>query len=134
MISDLDEIPNPAQVKKYAQKCVEEGVVAVFTQIYCRYYLNVVSMTMPLWRVSKMLSWKTFCDEATYANMEHHIPMPEFANKGPTPTRVRFLRAQLEIPDGGWHFSYYGGAKQIQLKMKSIADYGRDHAAARSHE
>ena len=134
IISDLDEIPNPAQVKKYAQKCVEEGVVAVFSQIYCRYYLNVVSMTMPQWCVSKMLSWKTFCDEATYANMEQHIPMPEFANKGPTPTRVRFLRAQLVILDGGWHFSYYGGAKQIQLKMKSIADYVCDKAADMSLE
>ena len=134
LISDLDEIPNPAQIKKYAQRCVEGGVVAVFSQIYCRYYLNVVSMTMPQWRVSKMLSWKTFCDDATYANMEQHIPMPEFVNRGPTPTRVRFLRAQLVIPDGGWHFSYYGGAKQIQLKMKSIADYVCDKAADMSLE
>ena len=134
IISDLDEIPHPAQVKKYAQKCVDEGIVAVFSQIYCRYYMNVISMTMPQWRVSKMLSWKTFCDDATYANMGQHIPMPEFANKGPTPTRVRFLRAQFVIPDGGWHFSYYGGAKQIQLKMKSIADYVCDKAADMSLE
>ncbi len=134
LISDLDEIPNPAQIKKYAQRCVEGGVVAVFSQIYCRYYLNVVSMTMPQWRVSKMLSWKTFCDDATYANIEQHIPMPEFVNRGPTPTRVRFLRPQLVIPDGGWHFSYYGGAKQIQLKMKSIADYVCDKAADLSLE
>lgn len=134
IISDLDEIPNPAQVRKYAQKCVEEGVVAVFSQISCRYYFNFISMTMPQWRVSKMLSWKTFCNEATYANMAQHIPMPEFVNKGPTPTRVRFLRPQLVIPDGGWHFSYYGGAKQIQLKMKSIADYVCDKAADMSLE
>ena len=134
IISDLDEIPNPAQVRKYTQKCVEEGVVAVFSQMSCRYYLNFISMTMPQWRVSKILSWKTFCDDATYAKMEQHIPMPEFANKGPTPTRVRFLRPQLVIFDGGWHFSYYGGAKQIQLKMKSIADYVCDKAADMSLE
>jgi len=134
MISDLDEIPNPKQVKKYAMKCVEDGAVAVFSQISCRYYLNFVSMALPCWRGSKMLSWKTFRTDAIYANMEHHIPMPEFVNKGPTPTRVRFLRAQLVIPDGGWHFSYYGGARQIQLKMNSIADYVCDKAADMSLE
>ena len=133
-ISDLDEIPNPAQIQKYAAKCMEERIVAVFNQIYCRYYLNFVSMTMPMWPGSKMLSWATFKEAAIYANMERHIPMPEFANRGPTPTRVRFLRAQLVIPDGGWHFSYYGGVRQIQLKMKSIADYVCDAAADMSLE
>ena len=129
IISDLDEIPNPAQIRKYASKCVKERVVVVFSQIYCRYYLNFICMNMPRWRGSKMLSWATFRADATYANMEQHIPMPEFANKGPTPTRVRFLRPHLDIPEGGWHFSYYGGARQIQLKMKSIADYVCDAAA-----
>ena len=134
IISDLDEIPNPAQIRKYAARCAESREVAVFSQMYCRYYLNFVSMGAPKWHGSKMLSWKTFRDAATYEGMEHHIPMPEFANPGPTPTRVRFLRPRLVIPDGGWHFSYYGGARQIQLKMKSIADYVCDSAADMSLE
>ena len=134
MISDLDEIPNPMQISKYATRCVEKREVAVFSQISCRYYLNFVSMTMPRWRGSKMLSWETFCANETYVGMDHHIPMPEFANRGPTPTRVRFLRPQLVIPEGGWHFSYYGGARQIQLKMKSIADYVCDAEADMSIE
>ena len=52
-----------------------------------------------------MLKWKVFNDATRFSNMSHHIPMPEFVNKGVTATRVRFLNPDKWIR-GGWHFSF----------------------------
>ncbi len=117
LISDLDEIPDPRQVLLHAD---DEGVTG-FDLLPFYYYLNYVCVNNPHWRGTKMLKWKTFKDPSTYLGMASHIPMPEFVNVGPTATRVRFCNDDRKIR-AGWHFSYYGGAEQILLKLKSIAD------------
>ena len=89
MISDLDEIPDPGKVKEYVGR---EGV-GMFDLLATSFYFNLVSMNYPRWtRGTKILTWKTFNDERIYNVKDFGICMPEFANRGPTATRVRFLK------------------------------------------
>ena len=119
MISDLDEIPDPEKVKEYAGR---EGV-GMFDLLATCFYFNLVSMNYPRWtRGTKILTWKTFNDERIYNTKDFGICMPEFANRGPTATRIRFLKPDYVIKNAGWHFSYYGGAEKVWEKMRAIAD------------
>ena len=100
MLSDLDEIPDPAKVKPAADICLQKGVSVRFRQSMRYYYLDCLNVTEPVWG-----------DIGTV--MARYRDIDGFEN-------LRQSKAGFAI-DGGWHFSYLGGADMIRMKLKSFA-------------
>jgi beta-1,4-mannosyl-glycoprotein beta-1,4-N-acetylglucosaminyltransferase len=91
MVSDMDEIPRGEKVKPYDR-------LHVFDQKCFYYFLNCYS---GMWGGTRIL------------------PYHELLRLG-DPQSVRFAGGPT-IPDGGWHFSYLGGAERIKEKIRSYA-------------
>lgn len=100
IISDLDEIPNPRKIIKYQNY---KGIKS-FKQKMFYYYLNNIDLKNPFWSEtpSKMLSY-------SYLKKNNLSPQS-----------IRFTKGRL-IKNGGWHFSYLGGAESISKKIKSFS-------------
>lgn len=105
LISDVDEIPDPALVQALKGKLGTQ----VFGQYYCNYFLNMVSVDhdrkTPLWwHGSVMIQYKDF--------------------RSVKKTRVqRGMRKEgIHIHNlGGWHFSFLGDTQKIIHKLESFA-------------
>lgn len=105
IVSDLDEIPRPAQIEAFKNV---KGV-KVLEQKFYYYYLNMLCINSPsgnpdLWRGPVMLLKKDI----------------------KTIRKVRTLRGQegagiTIVPDGGWHFSYMGGVHNIIKKIEALS-------------
>jgi beta-1,4-mannosyl-glycoprotein beta-1,4-N-acetylglucosaminyltransferase len=98
IISDIDEIPNPEIIIKY-KDCPG---INVLKQKMFYYYLNKLDLKEPYWTASKMLSFG------------------EFVKNDSNSQKIRHLRGRL-INNGGWHFSYLGGAEKIAEKIQSFS-------------
>lgn len=94
IVSDLDEIPSAKAVGRWS---ADLGGRA-FDQMCCYYWLNCVGGG---WAGSRILPYRDFL---TYADA----------------TAVRFAQFPL-LSEGGWHFSYLGGAEQIVSKLEAYA-------------
>lgn len=97
LISDLDEIPNPDKILKYK----DYPGIKVFKQKMFVYYLNNLDLKEPCWANAKMLNYA------------------EFIKNGSNPQKTRALKGNL-IDNGGWHFTYVGGAEKVAQKIKSF--------------
>lgn len=106
LVSCVDEIPRPESVIEWKNK---PGRHKVFMQEMSYYYLNNVSKNRGLWPGTMMFFYKDL----------KHFPSVYVA---------RFMPVDLEIPNGGWHMSYIGGIKKIQLKLASFShqEYNND--------
>ncbi len=94
IISDVDEIPNPAVIKN---SCIDQPNVLAQRLYY--YFINC--RQNQIWNGS-IITKKKFLT---------------------TPQDLRDKRNQLPaIPDGGWHFSFLGGAERIVSKIKAYAE------------
>lgn len=119
LISDLDEIPNPDYVQKTIGNPV--GITRLDLKAYC-FFINLRNVSYPIWNNgTRILTWRTFNDPATYAHADYSECCVAAVNQGPSATRVRFLKPTKILKPAGWHFSYLGGVEAIQRKMKSIA-------------
>ena len=119
LISDLDEIPHPDYVQKAINNPI--GVTRLDLKAYC-FFLNLRNISYPIWNNgTRVLTWRTFNDPATYAGAGYSECCIAAVNQGPSATRVRFLKPTKILKPAGWHFSYLGGVESIQRKMKSIA-------------
>ncbi len=98
LISDIDEIPNPIQIDKYKKS----SGIKVFKQKMFYYFLNKIDLINPYWTGVRMLSYS------------------DFIKNGSSPQKTRHLRGTL-VNNGGWHFSYLGGAEKIAEKIKSFS-------------
>ena len=111
LISDLDEIPAKKVVKEYTS-----GIISpVHKMMY--YYLNNLNVTNSNW-----VKGTKICHYSDLIDPQIDIPKQlenQYTKKG-LPTYIRFYSGNL-IFDGGWHFSYLGGAKAISYKIKSFA-------------
>ncbi len=96
---DLDEIPNPAVLKKLKAP----DVPFALSMIFHNYYMNCrISKGEKLWNGSIVSNGKTF-----------------FEN---TPQQLRNNRnSYKQIKKGGWHFSYLGGVEKIKDKLQAFA-------------
>jgi len=95
--SDCDEIPNP-EVLKDIQTIVEEGKFYMFNQNSYYYYVNIF----------KEGNW--FGSRAgRYKDLKNYS-YNELRN---TP--------QNQIANGGWHFSFMGGADKVKTKIQSYS-------------
>jgi beta-1,4-mannosyl-glycoprotein beta-1,4-N-acetylglucosaminyltransferase len=132
LISDLDEIPSPEHVQVAIENPI--GVTRLDMKAYC-FFINLRNVSYPIWNSgTKILTWATFNDSKTYSKTQYSECCIGAVNQGPSATRVRFLKPNLILKDAGWHFSYLGGVKAIQRKMKSIAHTEFDTEAKTSLE
>ncbi|QDK45327.1 N-acetylglucosaminyltransferase [Bdellovibrio sp. ZAP7] len=119
IVSDVDEIPRPELVREYASK----PGIKVFQQKLYYYYLNCFIKTYPEpiplvdgympWYGTVMLNYK---DIKTIKKTRLHRE-----------TRQNTDLVTI-VPNGGWHFSYLGGAKKVIEKIEAYAhkEHNRD--------
>jgi beta-1,4-mannosyl-glycoprotein beta-1,4-N-acetylglucosaminyltransferase len=110
LLSDLDEIPDPAKVA-YAANLV--GVKA-FRQGLYYYYLNYACCELNDLPWSFMADYTEF--KQPHVMRQHLIAVQAALLSGSTQTDVKLIER------GGWHFSYLGGTDAILRKLEAFAD------------
>lgn len=100
LLSCVDEIPKAIKVKEWIKKNPND--IKVFLQQLSYYYLNLYQTKKNSWKGTKMIS---------KAQVKNYKDLYE----------IREKEANVKILDGGWHFSYIGGIKQIQKKIKAFS-------------
>ena len=105
LISDLDEIPDPALIVSLAG----QSGVTVFEQHNCCYFMN---LTMSYWHGTRALRYD------------------ELKAMGPNAARQSAGRI---LPRAGWHFSYLGGTDTVLKKLSNTAhqEYNTEHFSDR---
>lgn len=117
LISDLDEIPNPEVVRNGP---LGEGIF-VLQQKAFSYFINYKNYTVPVWYGTRMMRYGSLIDPKCYASYKTCEYVIDCVNDGPTPSKNRFLPNSSIIRDGGWHYSYLGGAHAVAKKVQAIA-------------
>ena len=111
ILSDLDEITSPQVVREYIDKKLD-GIYKIKTNLY-KYFLNtrfgekikpegalVDNHSWLSLRIMKVKHYKTFdIDRRNYGNIDY------------------------PVLEGGWHFTYCGGAEQVYDKYKACAHF-----------
>lgn len=93
IISDLDEIPSPEAIRNYR---ASEGIKSLDMNFY---YYNFNCKSEKNWHEGKILPYGLL--------------------KQLTPCGARYTQCDM-IPNGGWHFSYFGNIDHI---IKKIGDF-----------
>lgn len=99
MVSDVDEIPNPDKIE-LINYYIDNKMVFDFSQRLYYYYLNMLVAND--WKGTKLCTFAKF---------------KEFS---PQSLRMNSVGNTL-IENGGWHFSYMGGAESIKYKIESFS-------------
>jgi beta-1,4-mannosyl-glycoprotein beta-1,4-N-acetylglucosaminyltransferase len=97
IVSDIDEIPNPCTVERY----ISSPEPVTMTQHLFYYYINCLQ-TSP-WNGSILATVGNFESPQTLRNMARDLGFNTVSN-------------------GGWHYSYMGGAERIKFKVENIAE------------
>jgi len=116
LLGDLDEIPNPYIILSLKDG-VKEGwfdhyLVYHLEQGMFYYYLNCQKVNEP-WRGTLATTIENFAKEG-FGRMRTH-------KKGAT------------IKNGGWHFTYMGGAEKIKTKIESWGEQSLNTDAVKNH-
>lgn len=106
LISDCDEIPRPEAVQALRERGLEDGEVVVFRQTL--YYYNLNTCAGPVWNGTRAARW------ADVRALSPHVI--RYGLGQPDEHYPRYLG----INGGGWHLSYFGGAEQVQAKMRAF--------------
>ena len=119
LLSDIDEIPRPELVAKYAGAA---GMTTFYIDYYC-FYLNARNVMEYYWPGTKLLSYEAFFSIADNVKVEYNRFMLEEYNQGTTPTKLRCARElpTRKLRHAGWHFTSIGGAAAVLQKLKSYA-------------
>lgn len=127
LLNDLDEIPRPELVSRYAR---QSGRFQ-FDLAYFSYFLNCRNVTDPHWKAAKLLSYSDLLHCFDNAKPDYSDMLLPAVNQGTTPTMIRRssgFRAKT-IPNGGWHFSSLGGGRAVIEKMTAFAHSEYDSPA-----
>lgn len=103
LISDADEIPNPAIVAQLKEQGLPEGMVVIFRQRLCYYDLNTTQGY--LWQGTRAVRWDDL-----------RALSPHVVRYGLGARDDHYPKYGLAMP-GGWHLSYFGGAERVREKM-----------------
>ncbi len=103
LISDADEIPNPAIVAQLREQGMPEGLVVIFRQRLCYYDLNTTQGY--LWQGTRAVRWDDL-----------QALSPHVVRYGLGARDDHYPKYGLAMP-GGWHLSYFGGAERVREKM-----------------
>lgn len=100
MTSDLDEIPDPEAVKWIRDNFNPSAMYALEQKMH-QYFLNVRNLSEP-WAGTRVCSMEKYrlMDAETMRHSQHLC---------------------MTLPDAGWHWSFLGGEKQIEKKIRSYA-------------
>lgn len=139
IISDLDEIPNLESASSFLAHPVG---VARFEQRLCCYYLNMFSCVQKTMCAGSIMLTRQTLDDVHLCGRPDALGdgVVSYVNAGITITKWRrYIRDEQIIRNGGWHFSYLGGADVVAEKLKSIVEGGligdvtqlREYAVAR---
>ena len=93
MVSDLDEIPDPRDVMAASK---QDGI-SVFEHRNCYYFLNAMN---GFWHGTRSTSYRQL--------------------RVSSPNDLRASTGSI-FPQSGWHYSFFGGVRLIQQKLKSYA-------------
>lgn len=127
LISDLDEIPHPEQIKLYQPQYLRGD----FDQRYYSYFLNNywvgdvdssgnIKPGSNIWRGSKITTYGHFLD-FFYSNS---TSVRAYKSSGwlRSIKRMWFKKFHVQlIPDGGWHFTWIFKMPEIIKKIESTA-------------
>ena len=97
IFSDCDEIPNPESLL-IVKEIIKDGQFYMLNQKTYYYFLNMLKETN--WKGSRIGKYK---DLKNYSYNEF---------RG---------NPQINIQDGGWHFSFMGGPEKVKLKIESYS-------------
>lgn len=103
LFSDLDEIPNPEYLERLNEFFSPDEFYSFNQKHYC-YYFNLLSINHNndnIWIGSKMSSFKKI--------------------KNYSLNELRTQRNDINLINGGWHFSYMGGLEKVKVKMQSFS-------------
>lgn len=98
LLSDLDEIPNPEEIKKLKGQIPENNFCHMVQRLYY-YYLNCLMVGIR-WYGTKVCYYSFLKDKDSNA------------------LRI-FKDSGIPIENGGWHFSFIGGVEMIKKKIES---------------
>lgn len=119
IISDVDEIPNPKKI--YPPKS-KDGVVSLIQDLYY-YYFNCVNVDSLIWSAgTKITRYGTIRKNLLKdSKITFNNDFKKETNRDSTLTKLRLYRNCEFRSNGGWHFSYMGGAEMIKTKLVSFA-------------
>ena len=109
IISDLDEIPDPNQIKKFEKRMR----YAVFQQMHFYYKINLQSQVNPFWFGSRICVKK-------YLKSPQWLRGLKF-KKRPF-WRIDKFRLNNIIRDGGWHFCNLKTPENLLYKYKNLCE------------
>lgn len=129
LVSDLDEIPSPAQIKEYMNK----PGIKIFRQRMFYYFINCVNDTNTgryRWNGTVMCNYAEM--ESPQAMRNITIDYLGITNNESfllrLYCRMKFIAKHIFkwkrivlIENGGWHFSFLGGVEMIIKKVESFA-------------
>jgi beta-1,4-mannosyl-glycoprotein beta-1,4-N-acetylglucosaminyltransferase len=104
LVSDCDEIPDPANVTL----APPPGGIIGHHMLFARGYLNRLASERPVWVGTRSATMATYRANGGFSAVRN------------LPTD------RITIVDGGWHFSSTGGAAVMALKMRSYAHWEYD--------
>lgn len=125
LISDLDEIPDPALVAKD----VPERGVTVYDQRYYAFYLNYDDVRQQYWYGTRRVKYRDFLHAFDGVSVIENEILPSAVNEGTTASKIRCRRlprsrgGEKIVHHGGWHFTCLGGAVAVVRKMKSVVPH-----------
>lgn len=96
IVSDVDELPNPDTIIQN----LDTSSIGMAQKLFY-YYVNCIQNQV--WNGSGMVTYKKY-------NSLHQI------RKQSRDSIVNI------VPNGGWHYSYMGGAEKVRLKAENIAE------------
>jgi len=107
LISDVDELPNPAILSK--------PYVGLYALRQHAYYYNLTCFTTNSWLFPRIMNWGTY--------------------RYSSPQQCRTSRVNGIIEDGGWHLSYFGNTEFIKTKLVSFShtEYSGDQYTDPKH-
>lgn len=108
MVSDADEIPNPTVIAPLADTA-RDGVLYRFCQDWCMYYLNVQ------------------CDNEWFGTSACRFSYLKNASIDLVRSHNEDRSKQIGevVEEGGWHFSFLGGAERVRQKLDAYDYQGR---------
>jgi len=125
LISDLDEIPRPELVERYAKI----PGVWTFNMRSFGFYLNWEDLRCRNMCGTKMLSYRDLTTGFDGVEVTYDEFLPEDGNQGATVTKVRRRTfppsrgGERKLRDSGWHFTCLGGAAALLTKMRAVAPH-----------
>lgn len=118
IISDCDEIINPEAIIEYKNN--HTGIMALEQNFYY-YYLNMQNVKGKYWYAPRIMRYKDFFDKNNDKGFIYNRFLIKELNEGLTPNKIRLKTDCPTLRNGGWHFSFLGGADKIIEKIKAYS-------------